>query len=84
MTAITVRVPEELADRADAVGWCRGIGAGLGLSDRPVGSCVVTEDRRGPAHAYVPFGASAYFCSLHSFEEDGVKEGMVGTITIEF
>lgn len=31
----------------------------------------------------VPAGTYQYFCSLHTFEEDGVKEGMVGTITIE-
>lgn len=28
-------------------------------------------------------GTYEYFCSLHSFEENGVKKGMVGTITIE-
>jgi len=31
----------------------------------------------------LPTGTYDYFCSLHSFEENGVKEGMVGTITIE-
>lgn len=31
----------------------------------------------------VPAGTYEYWCSLHTFEEDGVKEGMVGTITIE-
>jgi plastocyanin len=30
----------------------------------------------------LPAGTYEYFCSLHSFEEDGVKEGMVGTITV--
>lgn len=31
----------------------------------------------------VPAGTYEYWCSLHTFEEDGVKDGMVGTITIE-
>jgi plastocyanin len=31
----------------------------------------------------LPAGTYDYFCSLHAFEEDGVREGMVGTITIE-
>lgn len=31
----------------------------------------------------VPAGTYEYWCSLHTFEEDGVKDGMVGTLTIE-
>lgn len=31
----------------------------------------------------LPAGTYQYWCSLHTFEENGVREGMVGTISVE-